>query len=566
MASPESLIHDLDNPQTRVAAIIALGEMGHAPALDRLLSFTRDDDPQVRRALMVALASFKGDRVMAAIIGGMHDSDADVRAAAEAAWAKWMLNNMLHLTGADRGYVVMKNPQTGTLEYRAGEKVTSEQLSTPEFNLSRMIIQEIADTQQPILTANAMEDTRFQGAEGIMGLSLRQIVAVPLKSGDEVVGVIYADKRLITGSFSLNDLSKLTNFANQAMALTEHPLPLAGPPDWSNEEILLDDFLAIGGAAEPDTPLEEAKEKASKPDFGSDQPTIPQPSDEKPIASEVNFSAYYPAEAVANRGQGLYVYAHLPELAPTIAQDVKQFREQLGGSIPAPRVAKQAAQLQRGTLITVTPECDELDFEPAAVTKKWNGEWTRFDFAFMPKAEMVGDSLFVRVSISVSVVEIAHIKCPVDVIEQPHIPADNPLAAAKLATQTARLYHRIFVSYSRKDTQVAEAYRLAQMAIGNDVFMDSYSIRVGEDWRAALARAIDEADIFQLFWSSHSAESENVRDEWDYALKYKCPDQNCTYFIRPVFWDKPMPQPPQPLSHLNFRYVSFALAASDASG
>ncbi|MBZ0287245.1 MAG: toll/interleukin-1 receptor domain-containing protein, partial [Anaerolineae bacterium] len=166
--------------------------------------------------------------------------------------------------------------------------------------------------------------------------------------------------------------------------------------------------------------------------------------------------------------------------------------------------------------------------------------------------------------ITVSGVEIAHIKCPMEVVAQPRFKIANPLAAAKLATQTARMYHRIFVSYSRKDTQVAEAYRLAQMAIGNDVFMDSYSIRVGEDWRAALARAIDDADIFQLFWSSHSAESENVRDEWDYAIKYKCPDQNCTYFIRPVFWDKPMPPPPQALSHLNFRYVPFDLPEQDS--
>jgi hypothetical protein len=230
----------------------------------------------------------------------------------------------------------------------------------------------------------------------------------------------------------------------------------------------------------------------------------------------------------------------------------------LGGTVPTPRLAKQTAQLKHGTLITVTPECDDLEFDPVSVTKKWNGEWTRFDFAFTPKADMVGDSLFVRVSITVSGVEIAHIKCPMEVIEQTAAPVDNPLAAAKLATQTARAYQSIFISYSRQDAEVAEAYRLAQLAMGNDVFMDSYSIRVGEDWRAALARAIDSADIFQLFWSSHSAESENVRDEWDYALKYKCPDQNCTYFIRPVFWNKPMPHPPQELSHLNFRFVPLA--------
>jgi hypothetical protein len=112
------------------------------------------------------------------------------------------------------------------------------------------------------------------------------------------------------------------------------------------------------------------------------------------------------------------------------------------------------------------------------------------------------------------------------------------------------------VSYSRKDAAVAEAFRLAQLALGNEVFMDTYSIRTGENWQAALAKAIDTADIFQLFWSAHAAESPNVHDEWDYALKYRCPNTRCADFIRPVYWEQPLPVPPPPeLGHLNFRFV-----------
>lgn len=559
MATPEELLHDLDDPQKRIAAILALGEMAHAPALDRILSFVRDDDPQVRRAVMLALASFEGDRVMAAIVAGLHDSNDEVRAAVQSTWAKQLLKNMLKLANADRGYVVLKNPDTGAMEYCAGEKVTAEALKTPEFHVSQTVVEETTRTQESILTDNASADNRFQGAEGIVGFSLRQIAAVPLKSGDEVIGVIYMDKRLRDGFLKPDDLAMIDGIAETAVKLIEFPLAMAEPPGGveggdEDDEFMMDDLR--GGGAQPDEPFEEAevaKEESAPPP----KPISPITPQEEPAASEVNFSAYYPAQAVAEKQQGLYVYAHLPDLAPTIEQDVKQFKEQLGGTVPTPRVAKQTAQLKHGTLITVTPECDDLEFDPVAVTKKWNGEWTRFDFAFMPKAAMVSDSLFVRVSISVSGVEIAHIKCPIEVVKQTAAPVEdaNPLAAAKLATQTARMYHRVFVSYSRKDAEVAEAYRLAQIAIGNDVFMDSYSIRVGEDWRAALARAIDDADIFQLFWSNHSAESENVHDEWDYALKYKCPDQNCTYFIRPVFWTKPMPHPPQELSHLNFRFV-----------
>jgi hypothetical protein len=224
MAAPESLIHDLDNPQTRVAAIVSLGEMSHAPALDKILSFAHDSDPQVRRAVMQGLAAFEGDRVMAAIIGGLHDSDESVRVAAEAAWARWVLKNILQMTGADRGYVVLKNPQTGAMEYRAGEKITAESLTTPEFNSSKIIIRETAASQHPILTNNASCDT---GRASIIDYdyTLRQIVALPLKSGDEVVGVICVDINLRVGMVRNNELPALTDFVEQAVASIQHPPP-----------------------------------------------------------------------------------------------------------------------------------------------------------------------------------------------------------------------------------------------------------------------------------------------------------------------------------------------------
>ncbi|WP_222104811.1 hypothetical protein, partial [Candidatus Accumulibacter aalborgensis] len=48
------------------------------------------------------------------------------------------------------------------------------------------------------------------------------------------------------------------------------------------------------------------------------------------------------------------------------------------------------------------------------------------------------------------------------------------------------------------------------------------------------------------------------REEWQYALQYRCPDSKCEGFIRPVYWQKPMPDPPPELSHVNFKYVPLA--------
>jgi len=276
----------------------------------------------------------------------------------------------------------------------------------------------------------------------------------------------------------------------------------------------------------------------------------------------VQFSAYYPHAIQPNHQYSVYLYAHLQGDRGAIEDDIKRCKTKLGGKISKPKTAKRSAQIKRGTPITVVPECDDIEFSPGSLTKKWYGNRLRFDFDFQPTEDLCSQLLFVRLSVQVYGVEISHIKCAIEVVEQAGQSApvvtdpENPLAAAKLESRIAMLYQKIFFSYSREDKRVAEAFRFAQIAVGNKVFMDTYSIRTGANWRAALAGAIDESDIFQLFWSKNSAASSNVRDEWQYALKYKCPKDRCIDFIRPVYWEEPIrPDPPTELSHLNFRYV-----------
>ncbi|MFN8421172.1 MAG: toll/interleukin-1 receptor domain-containing protein [Anaerolineae bacterium] len=274
-------------------------------------------------------------------------------------------------------------------------------------------------------------------------------------------------------------------------------------------------------------------------------------------AGEVHFSAYYPSRiGAAVSRYALIAYAHLAELVSTIEADAQKFAQELGGSVPPRTSANRFARLAADTPITITPECGELVFDPPSLTKTWGGTWTRFNFDFTPKNALQSSAVTGRIAISVGVIEIAHIDFTMTVIM-------NPLAAAKLVNGSAKLYQKIFVSYSRRDREIVDSYRVAQMALGNDVFVDTESIRSGQNWQAALATAIDNADIFQLFWSANSAASSNVRDEWDYALHYRCPQTQCADFLRPVYWQNPLTPPPAELNHLNFRYVPVPAKESD---
>jgi hypothetical protein len=284
-------------------------------------------------------------------------------------------------------------------------------------------------------------------------------------------------------------------------------------------------------------------------------------------ATTAHFSAFYPKEVQAEQRYGVYIYAHAESMLAKITEDAQKFKEELGGNIPKPRIAKTSKALAHGTKITVLLESDELEFEPDMLTKKWHGDWTRYEFEFRPKTELTDETAFVRASIMVMGFEIAKIKFAIDIVA-PQMQAmrspsadelpTNPFALAKMQSTTTGGYDKIFISYSRKDKMIAEAFKIIQEAAGNDVFFDVDDIRTGEDWQAAIARAIDEADYLQLFWSEHSANSEWCGYEWEYTLNYRCKDNKCREFIRPVWWDDPMPKPPKSLGHLNFRRMDVA--------
>lgn len=333
----------------------------------------------------------------------------------------------------------------------------------------------------------------------------------------------------------------------------------------------------IGYGAPADLPPEAADKPPSTPDMreevreeGVQDEEVPRTSGGPPPAPDrkppsgaapaddttpVVFDAYYPRAARVDENVKFMVYALVDNARPAVKADVAQFAEQLGGTVPVPVSAADKPRLRTGTLVTVVLLSDDLAETPY-LTRRWNGKWVRYEFELEPPASLAGQSLVVDVSIQVRGIEIARIaECVIFVGVGEDDPTPNPLAAAKFNERRTQPYHRIFVSYSRRDTPVVEAYRVAQIAMGNDVFMDTYSIRSGENWRAALARGIDSADIFQLFWSENSARSENVRDEWDYALSHRCAEDGCQTFIRPVFWETPIPDVPEPLAHLNFVYA-----------
>ena len=117
----------------------------------------------------------------------------------------------------------------------------------------------------------------------------------------------------------------------------------------------------------------------------------------------------------------------------------------------------------------------------------------------------------------------------------------------------AGVYVAVFPSYSRNDVKIVERIEKAVLSLGFGYLRDVMTLRSGQVWREELLKKIEEADVFQLFWSEKSKASQYVRMEWEHALGL-----NRAQFVRPVFWETPMPQPPDELGQLHFASIDLA--------
>ncbi|HET91320.1 MAG TPA: adenylate/guanylate cyclase domain-containing protein [Chloroflexi bacterium] len=152
-----------------------------------------------------------------------------------------VMDQIIQLTGAERSFLMLVDPDSGALEYRAARNMDRETIGSSSFEISRSIVSQVATTGDPIVTTNAQMDPRFKSQESVIGYNLRSILCVPLRARGRITGVIYADNRILTGLFSDNDRDLLAAFANQAAVAIENARLFESV---SNAKKLMDNIFA----------------------------------------------------------------------------------------------------------------------------------------------------------------------------------------------------------------------------------------------------------------------------------------------------------------------------------
>ena len=132
-----------------------------------------------------------------------------------------VMDEVITVTRAERGFLMLRDAG-GRLAFRAARGMDQQTIDEAEFQISRGVVESVAQEGQPRLTNDAQSDIWLQKRQSVVGLRLRSILCVPLQIKGETIGVIYVDNRLQAGIFTRDDLDLLTSIAASAAVAIEN--------------------------------------------------------------------------------------------------------------------------------------------------------------------------------------------------------------------------------------------------------------------------------------------------------------------------------------------------------
>lgn len=329
-----------------------------------------------------------------------------------------------------------------------------------------------------------------------------------------------------------------------------------GDPAAVLQVLNLDIGTRVGGNLEGETPKTVVRAEvrdATKPPIRVDD--------------NVQFTVYRPKSIRPAKWYPLAAYAHLDALPADADKDEPEPLK----AVQADAARTFGAQLERfanttqdsshsvprdGEL-TFVPEMKGAEFNPARQTIRWVENYHRVDFRIRSSSEHDGETLRGRMSVFLGAILLAEIALRIKVDSS----AEDNVEKAPQETVTAPRYRKIFASYSHRDLAIVKQFEKYVETLGDRYLRDWKELRSGEQWNDRLLEMIEEADVFQLFWSRNSMQSPFVRREWEHALKLK---HKGPCFIRPTYWEEPFPNssaeslPPSELLEIQFTKLGAA--------
>jgi hypothetical protein len=294
----------------------------------------------------------------------------------------------------------------------------------------------------------------------------------------------------------------------------------------------------------------------------------------------VQFTAYRPRVIAPAVWYDLLAFAHLserrPESDPEEPDPIEQVRQDAEATL-GKRITEYQALVEDSRqpipaegVLTFVPVVAGVEFNPPRYSFVWTEAVHKAMFRLRASKDLDKTTARGQLSVYLGAILIADLQLSF------RVDSTGGRARPQHEPQTARRYRRIFASYSHKDTEVVAQFVQFAKALGDEYLTDWLHLRSGEVWSEQIRQLIEQADVFQLFWSWNSIRSDFVRHEWEHALSLGRP-----HFIRPTYWERPLPSiperklPPPALARLHFEHLgavdeaaaadSFQAPAPDAS-
>lgn len=132
-----------------------------------------------------------------------------------------VIDQVIAVTGAERGFLMLGD-ESDELQFRVARGIDHETIEAPEFQVSRGVLERVAEDKDPLLTMDAQSEDWLSGRESVHSLKLRSIMCVPLQVKGNMLGLVYVDNRLHAGMFEPDDLDLLQAVASTSAVAIEN--------------------------------------------------------------------------------------------------------------------------------------------------------------------------------------------------------------------------------------------------------------------------------------------------------------------------------------------------------
>jgi HD-GYP domain-containing protein (c-di-GMP phosphodiesterase class II) len=140
-------------------------------------------------------------------------SDLLSRASSVEALFDSIVQAILEVSGGDRAAVLMRHKETGTVDMVAVR--TKDGKASGEVKLSRTVVNDVLEKGISAFTDDALADERYVGGESIVRQRIRSVMCAPMRTTDEILGVLYVDSQMAR-EFSEAELELLAAVGNQS--------------------------------------------------------------------------------------------------------------------------------------------------------------------------------------------------------------------------------------------------------------------------------------------------------------------------------------------------------------